>query len=172
MQLTVTSLVLLLLVGVPVFSASTQSSRRQTQGQALMGQCRTAMQGKDKCWAHVHWAMTTGIKTHPEWYSGLTASSTFADFQCELAQEDGYHGKKGGACEGFFPCGHQGKCKAATGDCKALAVKGADKCWGHVNWAMTTGIRKHPEWYPRPDDKQHVRRLSVRAVSYSRQEGR
>jgi len=45
--------------------------------------CHTAAKG-EQCHAEVTWAMNTGIKTHPEWYSGLTTASTFEDFQAEL----------------------------------------------------------------------------------------
>ena len=111
------------------------------------GGCKAATKGKDRCWGHVNWAMTTGIKTNPQWYPGLTANSSFAEFQCEIAQPTAHHGKKGGDCEGFIPCINKGKCAAAKGNCKA-ATKGKDKCWGHVNWAMTTGIKTNPQWYP------------------------
>lgn len=33
------------------------------------------------CYAQVLWAMSTGVKEHPDWYPGLNASSPFADFQ-------------------------------------------------------------------------------------------
>jgi hypothetical protein len=45
--------------------------------QADAQKCKTATKGKDKCWGHVNWAMTTGIKSNPKWYPGLTAKSTF-----------------------------------------------------------------------------------------------
>eukprot|EP00928_Gymnodinium_smaydae_P080188 TRINITY_DN63937_c0_g1_i1.p1 TRINITY_DN63937_c0_g1~~TRINITY_DN63937_c0_g1_i1.p1 ORF type:complete len:645 (-),score=134.33 TRINITY_DN63937_c0_g1_i1:314-2248(-) len=39
----------------------------------------------DKCRKDVNWAMTTGIRTHPDWYPNLTPSSSFDDFQAYLA---------------------------------------------------------------------------------------
>eukprot|EP00931_Biecheleriopsis_adriatica_P005295 TRINITY_DN10681_c0_g1_i1.p1 TRINITY_DN10681_c0_g1~~TRINITY_DN10681_c0_g1_i1.p1 ORF type:complete len:1130 (-),score=293.89 TRINITY_DN10681_c0_g1_i1:19-3045(-) len=35
----------------------------------------------DRCYKEVEWAMTEGIKQHPEWYPGLSAASSVADFQ-------------------------------------------------------------------------------------------
>eukprot|EP01047_Picozoa_sp_COSAG01_P098680 COSAG01_NODE_28821_length_652_cov_0.685353_1_plen_197_part_10 len=113
------------------------------------GGCKDATQGKDKCWGHVMWAMKTGIITNPKWYPGLNKHSTFAEFQCELSQPNAHHGKKGKDCEGFqTPCGltNVKTCKAAKGNCKT-ATKGKDKCWRHVNWAMTKGIHTNPSWY-------------------------
>ena len=45
--------------------------------------CFTAEDG-DACHSAVTWAMTFGIQSNPEWYDGLSASSTFAEFQCSL----------------------------------------------------------------------------------------
>ena len=132
-----------------------------------------ATKGKDKCWGHVNWAMTTGIKTNPQWYPGLTAKSSFADFQCELSRPTAFHGKKGGDCEGFTPCINKGKCKATTsvaaGGCKA-ATKGKDKCWGHVNWAIS-----QPAMVPGTDCEELIRGVSMRACTadgFPWQEGR
>ena len=43
-------------------------------------ECHTAVEGEE-CYEHVTWAMTTGIKEHPENYGHLTADSSFAEFQ-------------------------------------------------------------------------------------------
>jgi len=54
--------------------------------------CHTAMVG-EACYKEVSWAMTEGMKHHPEWYApNLTAKSTFADFQ------DWMHEKALGKC--------------------------------------------------------------------------
>jgi len=42
--------------------------------------CKAAQQG-DECHKHVTWAMEVGIKMMPQTYSGLSAESTFDDFQ-------------------------------------------------------------------------------------------
>mmetsp|Transcript_118362 Transcript_118362/g.330126 ORF Transcript_118362/g.330126 Transcript_118362/m.330126 type:complete len:274 (-) Transcript_118362:166-987(-) len=42
--------------------------------------CHTAVHG-ETCWFTVDWAMRTGIRKHPDWYKGLTNSSTFEQFQ-------------------------------------------------------------------------------------------
>merc|ERR1712061_524872 len=36
------------------------------------------------CFEHVKWAKETGISTNPEWYPGLTSSSSFEAFQALL----------------------------------------------------------------------------------------
>jgi hypothetical protein len=47
------------------------------------GWCHTAVQG-DECYAHVAWAMHVGIVETPARYPGLSASSSFTDFQFAL----------------------------------------------------------------------------------------
>ena len=44
------------------------------------GACFTATDG-DACFGAVTWAMSEGVLTNPDWYPGLSASSTFEDFQ-------------------------------------------------------------------------------------------
>ena len=49
--------------------------------------CKSAPQGSS-CWNEVQWAMTDGIRQHPEWYPGLNANSPREQFQevagCEI----------------------------------------------------------------------------------------
>jgi len=60
--------------------------------------CRLAVEG-EQCHKDVHWAMTVGIHSHPQWYPGLSDSSSFADFQDVLSRTPG------GSC--WDPCiGH------------------------------------------------------------------
>lgn len=47
------------------------------------GPCDTPKPGS-KCYGSVSWVMSEGYKLHPEWYKGLTASSTFQDIQMWL----------------------------------------------------------------------------------------
>jgi len=42
--------------------------------------CKTAEAGS-ACYSGVQWDMTDGIKKHKDWYPGLTADSSFEDFQ-------------------------------------------------------------------------------------------
>jgi len=44
------------------------------------GACHTVAKDEPCYWA-VTWAFKHGLKKHPEWYPGLTADSTFEDFQ-------------------------------------------------------------------------------------------
>jgi len=48
--------------------------------------CHTAVEG-DACWTEVQWAMTQGIHEHPEWYVGLTDSSSSDQFQEKVHEE-------------------------------------------------------------------------------------
>jgi hypothetical protein len=57
--------------------------------------CHDALEG-EACWVNVMWAKTDGIDQHPEWYDGLTASSSMAEFQAAL------HARGLGDCEA--PC--------------------------------------------------------------------
>jgi hypothetical protein len=63
-----------------------------------------------KCARNVMWAMTTGIKTKPEFYTkfdNLTAASSFGDFQCALWKltVDGSANSTGHEC--LHPCSKQ-----------------------------------------------------------------
>lgn len=82
----------------------------------------------DTCHKNVMWAKTTGVVTHPEWYSGLTAESDFKSFQLRLHQQGlgGCHRPCGLTCEDPFP---------------------GSKCHNAVVWAMRHGIFEHKEWY-------------------------
>ncbi|CAK0820010.1 unnamed protein product [Prorocentrum cordatum] len=57
--------------------------------------CHDALEG-EACWVNVMWAKTDGIDRHPEWYEGLSASSSMAEFQAML------HSRGLGDCEA--PC--------------------------------------------------------------------
>lgn len=46
-------------------------------------ECHTAVPG-ELCYKDVTWAMRFGIYQHPEWYPGMTPSSTFEEFQSLL----------------------------------------------------------------------------------------
>jgi len=45
--------------------------------------CQTSVEG-EVCYQKVVWAMTQGVKEHPEWYHGLTSESSFEAFQAAL----------------------------------------------------------------------------------------
>lgn len=88
--------------------------------------CHTALPG-ETCHSAVTWAMQTGIRTNPEWYSGLTASSSFKQFQLVL-HLDGHH-----------------NCSAP---CRCHTALPGETCHTAVKWALQTGIHKNPAWYP------------------------
>ena len=92
--------------------------------------CHDAVPG-DACYKDIMWAKHTGIRQHPHWYPGLTASSSNADFQ-EIV-----HTHSPNKCS--LPC-------AKTAGCHT-AQKG-ESCYNDIMWAKNTGIRQHSSWYP------------------------
>jgi len=50
--------------------------------------CRTAVFGS-KCYWSIQWARTKGIKEYPKAFEGLTAQSSFTDFQAHLFEKHG-----------------------------------------------------------------------------------
>jgi hypothetical protein len=54
-----------------------------TPAPTTAGACHTAVAG-EKCYGDVDWAMKTGIHQHPEWYPGLSQSSSFEEFQTHM----------------------------------------------------------------------------------------
>jgi len=58
--------------------------------------CHTAVKGEG-CFDEVTWAREVGLRTHPDWYPGLTADSSAADFQLLI------HDQEPGKCP--IPCG-------------------------------------------------------------------
>jgi len=51
-----------------------------------IGECRNLAPIEDAvCANQIHWAMTEGIQSHPEWYTGLSVDSSHLDFQLYLS---------------------------------------------------------------------------------------
>lgn len=92
----------------------------------LRATCKTA-DVYDKCYESVLWGATTGIRNHPDWYAGLTAGSTFEEFQHRI------HGDNNTACT-HLPCPCQ------------RPVKG-DACYSTIEWVLTEGIKSSPDDY-------------------------
>jgi len=88
--------------------------------------CRTVTEGGELCFKEVNWAMTHGIHSHPEWYSGLSVNSSRAEFQQYLSLKY--------------------DCPQACSTCRT--AEPGELCHKGVMWAMTHGIAAHPEWYP------------------------
>lgn len=107
------------------------------------GVCHDAVVG-DMCYNDTIWAKSYAIHTRPEWYSGLTHTSSFADFQAHL------HHCFWGRCP--MPCA-----STTTYSCQMIGRFWSDvgcqdalvdsKCHQEVTWAMDYGIHQHPEWY-------------------------
>jgi len=100
----------------------------------LQSECRDAVPG-DFCHQQVQWAMQVGVREHPEWYPELGPLSQFGHFQKHL-----YQRAQGGCPE---PCGSPPEAEVP---CRAVGQEEA--CFREVSWAMRTGVREHPDWYP------------------------
>jgi len=99
--------------------------------------CFTSVEG-DPCYEEVTYAMQ-GVVDHPEWFSPLTKSSSFEDFQRHL------HSVAWLASVCPVPCPAQAREEAAAEGCGA-PVEG-DECYAEVMDAMRTGVVRHPDRY-------------------------
>ncbi|CAK0903902.1 unnamed protein product, partial [Prorocentrum cordatum] len=95
--------------------------------------CHTAVVD-DACYKKVEWAMQVGIAKYPEWFSPLTSSSPFEDFQRHL------HGVPRFADVCAEPCAAR-----APEGCRT-SVRG-EQCYEEVLWVMQTGVVEFPDWY-------------------------
>jgi len=97
--------------------------------------CHTAVPG-EACHAAVTWAREHGIRLHPEWYLGLTYGASFEEFQAHLhAGGMALNGRAHAGCP--MPCNL----------CRTVS-DASEPCYTDLEWAMGSGIRSHPEWYP------------------------
>merc|ERR1712217_931986 len=112
--------------------------------------CHTAVGNGDACHGAVVWASTRGIAVHPDWFKGLTKTSSFEDFQLHLHNDPNAKVH----CPKPCPPGPKDtppapppapKPAAPTEKCHT-AVKG-EKCHDAVVWAQSKGIATHPEWF-------------------------
>eukprot|EP00931_Biecheleriopsis_adriatica_P056795 TRINITY_DN33680_c0_g1_i1.p1 TRINITY_DN33680_c0_g1~~TRINITY_DN33680_c0_g1_i1.p1 ORF type:complete len:526 (+),score=92.74 TRINITY_DN33680_c0_g1_i1:61-1578(+) len=100
--------------------------------------CHDARQG-EPCFGEIQWAKTQGLRDHPEWYPGLTAASSDADFQLQV------HAASPKKCP--TPCKPAPAATSnATADCHDS--RQGDPCFNEIQWAKTRGLHEHPEWYP------------------------
>jgi len=109
------------------------------------GACHTAVEGESECYERVDWAMRFGIYSDPDWYPGLSVTSSFVEFQAWL-HSSGDHG-----CPKPCPTMAQPSTAAPLAPEAAChtAVQGEEsECYEHADWAMRFGIYSHPDWYP------------------------
>jgi len=108
------------------------------------GVCIDAVAG-DWCYNHTIWAKDYGINARPEWYPGLTNTSSFSNFQAHMHYC--YWGRCPMPCAStdLYSCQIPGRFWSDA-ECQD-AVQGT-KCHDEVTWAMDYGINDHPEWYP------------------------
>lgn len=53
---------------------------RTVQEPSVESSCKDVKQGS-QCWKEINWARSDGVYNHPEWYPGLSPTSSIADFQ-------------------------------------------------------------------------------------------
>jgi len=122
------------------------------------------------CFGNITWAMETGIVNNASWYPPSTL--TRADFQCALFLKVGKPEGEGHSCV-LPPCtpptdnmtskGNPALVKSVHDNCydnwaefrTPKKWKCEDytnitnpECFGHVTWAMETGIVENASWYP------------------------
>lgn len=83
----------------------------------------------DACQSAVNFAINEGIYSHPEWYPGLSSFSTRAEFH--------NHEYRAGV-----------NCLAPLCPVACSTSTAGEACFGNVEWVMSEGILKNPEWYP------------------------
>jgi len=88
--------------------------------------CRTAVKG-EACWDAITWVRSKGFKQHPEWFKGITASSTPEEIQNYLSGRNGSH------------------CSRPA--CHCHTARPGEDCYTHVAFTIKA-LPDHPSWYP------------------------
>jgi len=91
--------------------AETAGTGTTTTGSPASTPCQSAVPGT-QCFQDVIWAMSHGIQQHPEWYPGLSSSTSFDEFQAFL------HTSKDANRTCPAPCGfksHEGAARRLRG---------------------------------------------------------
>lgn len=86
-----------------------------------------------QCKADIEWAMNHGIYEHPEWYHGLTSSSSEHDFRCKLKNYDstacfGDPSYNCYACSGPAPSPPSGSSSGSCSDRLNIRYKSSSAC--------------------------------------------
>lgn len=103
--------------------------------------CHTALPG-EKCHGEVTWAMTDGIFSNPQWYPGLSPSSSFEDFQKHLHDIKAADGACPLPCEPpttGLPTSSPLPSTACDAVLQSIAADdwSSDTCSGRINWYQT-----------------------------------
>jgi hypothetical protein len=116
-------------------------------------ECHDAEQG-EMCYNDTMWAKEAGVLAHPEWYLGLSAESSFAEFQARLHYCYFRH------CP--LPCAVTGEhnCTMVGSTCEDAAP--GSSCRGAIDWAMEHGIHLNPQWYSGLDETSNARQFQER----------
>jgi len=122
------------------------------------GVCHDAVVG-DGCYNDTVWAKGHAIHTRPEWYPGLSSTSSFADFQAHLHTCFWDRCPMPCASTTSLSCQLVGRFWSNT-DCQD-AEEGST-CHQEVTWAVDQGIYLHPEWYPSLTEQSSFREFQAR----------
>jgi len=124
-----------------------EKKTHKTEGKDEKKDCKDAKPGS-KCFNDVLYAIKT-LKEgkNLEWYPGLPINATRPMVQAYLhKQKDG-----DGSPRCPLPCNRKAVKKLEDSKLTAChtATEGTDKeCYDAVCWVISTGIEKHPHWYP------------------------
>jgi len=109
------------------------------------GSCHDAVVG-DFCHNDTVWAKEYAIFTRPEWYPGLTNTSSFADFQAHMHYCFWDRCPMPCTSTTLRRCELVGRFWEGAEECEDAAP--GSNCSMQVTWAMEHGIYDRPEWYP------------------------
>jgi len=142
---------------------------------ASSSSCQDAKPG-DTCFVEIQWARADGIGAHPEWYPGLTPSSSVADFQkivhanapskcpapcaaepvpttsaepiATTSAEPAAASSPAANESTPSPTENQTATENETATSSCHDAQPGDDCYAQLQWARSDGIYAHPEWYP------------------------
>jgi len=107
--------------------------------------CHTAAGDGDPCHSAVVWASTKGISAHPDWFKGLTKTSSFEDFQLHLHEDPNAKVRCPKPCSPGPSPPPAPKPAASIQNCHTVTK--SEKCHEAIVWAKTKGIAEHPDWF-------------------------
>lgn len=88
-----------------------------------------------------------GLRANPGAYENLTLWSTFEEVQSRLHRD--------GSPECTLPC-----------SCRTAQYDKDDDCYGSVEWAFSTGMIEHPDWYPGQGQHTPIEEIQAHIAQY------
>jgi hypothetical protein len=90
--------------------------------------------------------MREGIDNYPDWFDGLSKSSSVREFQARLHSD--FNTSCARPCASGEKDENKEKAEAETHKIGCHTAIGGEKCYRSVVWVMQHGIYQHPDWYP------------------------